>query len=369
MSTKVSSSLFKGTAKDILGTADAYVADKAASATLTDSLKSGMVSSTSGIPGLDSVKSGVDSLGLTKTVDKMTESIKSGQGFGQQDVIKSITDEVGDSEIVKGLEKRAKQAKEAIGGAFPFELSKACIDIIEMFALGLLGGGGFDLVRGGASHYVASTAVQCAMDAFGMLLSIPGMKGKLKNEVVDIEATSAVLAGLVGTLVEYGMQDDIEEVLKLSPSTLAVNRAVGKASGNIISKGNINTTNWMIDKIGMDDILAYNPNAVQDVIRNYDTSQSPNTPPEYFIETLAKMNPSWAKTGDTYYLSAFEGASPSAMAAFEKIPDLNDVSMIADVQYFLAPTLGYPSPVDVTRNIYPSAIGTAPFIPTSDRVA
>lgn len=366
MSTRISDTVFSGDASNKLTTADAYIANKSATKVMSDALASGTATSTQGVAtqGSSVFGSAKDVLSQSSTVNKVGDSIKAGQGVGPTDILGSIKGEVKDSTFYQGLEKRAKEAKEKIGGAFPFELSQACKDIIEMFAYGLLGGrSGYDLVRGGNSHFIASTAVQCALDAFGMLASIPGMKGKLKNEVIDVEATSMVLSGLIGTLVEFGMHDDIEEVLKLSPSTLAVNQAVGMSSGKIIEKGNINTIGWMVDKMGSDYILSYNSNAVNDIVRKYDTSQSPNTPPEYFIETLAKLNPNWANAGEIYYLTAFDGASPSAMKAFEQHPALNAISMTAPVEFFTPPGAGYPSPVDVTRNLYPLAVGVEDFIP------
>jgi len=204
------------------------------------------------------------------------------------------------------------------------------------------------------------------MDALGMLTGIKGLKNKIENTLVDIEATAQVLAGMITTLIDYDMVEDIEAVLGTSTSTIAVKRAIGIASANIGESGNLSMINWMLDEIGVSDALFYNSNLTYTILSNYDRSalssptggSTPEDPNEYFFSTLTRIDPNWDKEGELYYFNVIKDASPDAISAFESYDLYRALNMVGNVEYFTSSTTNDPTVAEVTRDLYPSATGT-----------
>lgn len=376
MSTKIANTVFSGDASEDLLTTDAYLTNQAAKIRLEQAIKSGALDKELGVPELtptagdaptnpnsDDQDAKEEKAGLSAVVAKVGDLAL--QKYDQAAAI--VKGQLGKPDDDRPMAERVDAATRDLGAMLPTQLSSACSRIVDRFKNMIFGpGNAYDVVGSGGSHKVRSDAVQCALDAFKALASITGLKGELKSSIVDIEASSQVLGGMLSVLVEYGMKEDIETVLNTTNSDNVKYRAIGLASKVIGQTGDLTMMNWMFDKIGVNGVQQYIPNLTSFIGNYYDKKATGNKSEDYFFGTLSRVDPYWDKKGELYYFDVFGGGSPDAINAFYTHDAYRAIAMTKDITYFDHQTVRDPSTLEVVNDLYPKAVGPSRYLPTSD---
>ena len=117
--------------------------------------------------------------------------------------------------------------------------------------------------------------------------------------IIDVEAESAILAGIVGTLSAYGAGDLIDYVIDEARSETARRNAWKYYSTEAVNGSDLAGINKVIDKIGLVAFLEGNPDAINMILSQFffGTKDTPDTYPAKRIElinTLVRINPNWA---------------------------------------------------------------------------
>lgn len=367
---------------DKLKSFDAYIDDAKARKKMDDAKKSGKKSKLKDKDGnldvdktddckkplLQSEKVEYEKSGFLKATEKMKSKVDE---FANSCAYKNT------KAAIKGMAQRKSQPKLSknrfksaltiLSAALPVQLSKSCQNIIDNFASKVAPKhNGYDKIGINGTKYIESDQVQCALDALEMLSGIKGLKGKITNTLVDIEATAVVLAGMITTLVDYDMVEDIEAVIGTNKSTKAMKRAVGLSSAVIISSGNLQLINWMIDKIGVSGAKEYNNDLIGDVVGNY--QRRPEDTDTSLINTLERIDPNWDKNGEIYYFDVITDGSPDAQEVFYIHAPFRALDTVRDVTYFNVVGNRLPTISEITRSLYPNATGAglAPTMSTSN---
>lgn len=375
MSTKIANTVFSGDASDDLLTTDAYISNQAAKMRLEQAIKSGALDKELGVPTLtptvgeqpstpnnNEQDAKEEKAGLPSAVDKVSNAAK--QKYDQASSI--VKKQLITPNDTRDMTQRVDAATRELGTMLPTHLSNACASIIERFRRRVFGRGNSYEISGLGGRRIFSDTVQCALDAFKALASIAGIKGDLKTSVIDIEATAQVLGGMIAILVDNGMKGDVETVLNTTPSLNVKRRAIGLASTAIVQSGDLTMVNWMFDQIGVSGVKEYIPNLTTFIGSHYDKAATGNPSPQYFFDTMFRVDPYWDRSGQIYYFDVIGSGSPDALAAYYTHDAYRAIAMTKDVVYFEQQTVRDPSALEVIGDLYPNAIGPAQFLPTSD---
>lgn len=252
----------------------------------------------------------------------------------------------------------------AIDERFPLGLSEACQAILDNFKSNLPPKQErYEKNKKGISSIVDSDEAQCAMDALEMLSGIKGLKNQIEATIYDIEAMANVIKGIVDTLFDYDFLNDLSEfkdlfdhlMSKTGMGKKAEKRAIAQSSPKIIEDGRVAFLEWLIMKIGIDEVLTSNPNFIADVLANYQKVDEGDD--ERLEAILAMADPNWMMKGSLHNMDIFQVVSSDAYAYLSQRRDFMSLMMAADV-------IGYPGSVfetiptvgDVTHDLYPDAV-------------
>lgn len=116
--------------------------------------------------------------------------------------------------------------------------------------------------------------------------------------IINIEAESAIIAGLAGQLIQYGLPQMLDEVLNQARSEEVRNNALAWISSSAVAGSDLDTTLKIIDTIGLTAFLANNPDAINQILGSYYLS-SDDTPADYparrdkLVLVLTRIDANW----------------------------------------------------------------------------
>lgn len=364
MTEGIASTVFAGDAADTLTSFDAYMADAAAMSRM-DGFKTSLTGQLT-VPDLNIPVP--DTSSLTEGVNSLSNRIRK---LAENDNFRRFKEIVGmiATGAAAGMSLARLQAA-AVGLSInlPRNLQDLCDGIVANFQVDLEARfPGFDKVGPGGSRIVLSDQVECALQAMGMLDSVRGTVSELNNVLVDIEATATVMSGVIKTLIDYDLTEDISLVVSRSASDVAAKRAIGMSTGHMLASGNLGVINWMISEIGPADVSYYEPNATGLLLENFDPDRIDRAdyedtpagdPIEYFFLTLKALDPKWDMKGQLYYFPNVGELSPGAQKAMETYDPYRSVSAGENVEFFPSSSVRDPTHIEVMRDLYPGAVGT-----------
>lgn len=374
MSSKISNTVFSGDASDTLITIDAYLSDERATHRLEQAIIAGNMDDKLGIPDIpvqdaDIPKTNTDKqdakeekADLPIVVEKVADLSK--QKYNQAAKMSEQRANKENEDAKRADALRAAAATKELGPMLPTHISSACARIVDKFKNKLFGNKNrYDVKGQYGVTTIASDAVQCALDAFKMLGAVTGIKDQLKTTVVDTEAEAQVLAGMIAVLMQNGMKEDVPTVLDTAATDNVKKRALGLASPDIIEAGDVHKTNWMFDQIGTTEVEKYIPDLTTYISMYYENKARLAGTDDAFLQTLTRVDPNWDQKNGLYNFDTIGKGSPDAIRAFDAHPPYRAIAMTKDVNYFQTDTIRAPSALEVTRDLYPKAIGPANFIP------
>lgn len=180
-------------------------------------------------------------------------------------------------------------------------------------------------------------------------------------KVIDIEAESAILAGIVGTLASYGVPDLIDYVIEEAQSEAARRNAWQYYSTEAVYGSDLAGINKVIDKIGLVAFLEANPDAINMILSQFffGTKDTVDTWPVKRVElinTLVRINPQWSmyNRNGVYIpnLEPFQIASDNAKSLFYLAEPERKYSL-ASINFPKKP------PGTIIQEMYPEAWVTA----------
>jgi len=202
---------------------------------------------------------------------------------------------------------------------------------------------------------VSTTNVKDTADLISLVQELTG-NSELAS-LINVEAESAVIAGIAGALMDYGIGDLVDDVVNMSRSDTVKMNALSYLSSQSVAGADLDTINKILDQLGLVKFLENNPNAVKDILSAYylGTDDTPDTYPakrDKLITTLARIDAHWYQRlrGGNYVLAldAFTVASTDA----KKLLTLDDPWRT----YLLAGTgRTAQAPADVIKALYPNA--------------
>lgn len=276
-------------------------------------------------------------LKATKKAKNKLDEFTNSCGFKNvKNVIKGVAQY---KEMADMGEDRWKAAAVGLSTMLPFQIPEACQNIIDNFASKLSPKHNGYMTNSGTG-LIESDEVQCALDALEMMLGIPGLKGKINNFIEDVEATATIIAGMVTTLIDYELLDNLETIFGQCKTLTTLRRAVGMAQNAITASGDIELLWMMTGLAGKISALEYDIKLVINSIRNYRNKgrtyvENAGTPEEViktederFIEFIEFIDPNWdlVDTGEfvpnepIYSLEPLIDLSPDAEKALAEHP-------------------------------------------------
>jgi hypothetical protein len=166
------------------------------------------------------------------------------------------------------------------------------------------------------------------------------------TQFINIEAESAIIGGIAKNLMDFGLDDLVDEAIEMGRteqvrqnafaymSVAAVNGPLGSGVGG----SNLDMINKVIDNIGITKFLEYNPDAVASIIAGYNFDPT-YTVADYpaqrtkLLNTLLRINANWDKKlrGAEYIpnLGPFLKQSASSKTLFCMSPPLRTLSLAA----------------------------------------
>lgn len=196
-------------------------------------------------------------------------------------------------------------------------------------------------------------------DARGILDLVNHISGNENlTQFFDVGAEANMLSGIFREAIQMGIPEAVEALAAAAQSSVAADYAL---RGNIevaVTVSDLDTTALMIDKLGINRILADVPDAPHRLVMNYQLPQGTahdQLDAEFskLSSVLDQLSPNWRhyeRGGEAVSdLSLFYNASPDARRLFARRPELQLEALIA-AEY--RPT----SMIQQARKMYPMAV-------------
>lgn len=120
----------------------------------------------------------------------------------------------------------------------------------------------------GAEILTHVTDVTGAGDLVNM---VKEMTGSLElGNLINIEAESAILSGMMSSLMDNGIPELIDDVIDIASCDGVRDNAMIWVSGAAILDSNMGLITKVIDTVGVPKFLSENPNGVNDILQSYD---------------------------------------------------------------------------------------------------
>lgn len=114
---------------------------------------------------------------------------------------------------------------------------------------------------------LSTTNVKDSEDLISLIQELTG-NSELAG-LINIEAESAVIAGIAGTLLDYDIPNLLDDVLDMSRSDTVRYNAMAYISTRAVAGADLDTVNKIIDTIGLSMFLENNPNAIKDIVGSF----------------------------------------------------------------------------------------------------
>lgn len=229
------------------------------------------------------------------------------------DTIGKIQTDKGTGVRLSELIVRAKTTKMSKADLLNGALSAMGTDLPNL--LGKLGGSLKDRVAETAGTLLgddAKRAVEVLYNDAGMLIEASNVKdardlldfiGGVTNadliRFVDIEAESAILAAVAQELMAYNAPDILDDLIETSSSERVKLNVYSYIGATAISGSDLPTVNKILDKIGLNKFLEFNPDAIDQILSSYtkgfDGVESYPQRRELLVSTLQRIDPHWNK--------------------------------------------------------------------------
>lgn len=313
--------------------------------------------------GPDEVKIGYEKSGFVKalediksTVDNFAESCAF-QTFKKGLAAVSDMKRAGVFDGGMSFQDRLKKAAAALSPLLPMQLSQACQNVVDKFKQKHIPArDGYVVENDGSMMFIMSDEADCAMDLLEMLSGVPGLKAHIKNTIVDVEASAVLLSGMVNSMVDAEMLQDITNVLGISENSWVGKRVIRYTEKAITRSGDTLSTLYILDK-GRDAFMLSPQELTENVIGTYKEKTPEDR--DRFWEILDKINPNWDQDAQGVFNGdAFEFVSKDAEKALEGRVEYKSLNMIGSVRFIedynkkRNPTIA-----EVTRDLYPLATG------------
>lgn len=306
-------------------------------------------------PEIDLLSNVVGGVGTTLN-NAFTRLKKS--GFNLADLAKMVDLKQPDGINVQEAEKRLNQMLgvniTSIKGMSP---SQQLSTVSKLVGLSGINPNQLNTVGGGVLK--VANGVQ-ADNVNGILNGLKTILGSdVITNVIDTTAQMGFLTTMLDYSVNYGMADAIKSIIaKLNESKyynrLALPSIVGSFNTAILM-GDLDTVESMIDSVGANTLLAYYPNAVNLILRNY-AFKNETTVFEYdalleqLLRVLVSLNPEWATRTKN-------GESVSSLTVFQNIGRSARTLLMRDESYrtaiMVAPTYPPATKLTLLKKFYP----------------
>lgn len=189
----------------------------------------------------------------------------------------------------------------------------------------------------GTDNLISCDNVSETIDMLSITTSYLGISSNIQT--TDIGAETALMSNIfsyVSTLKIPGLMDTL---ISSSDNTESLNQSLKNCVPDVIQQNDLDSLNSIINKIGAEEVLTADPNAVQNILSSY-TLDSTTTADEYqklynqLTGTLDSLNPNWntiERNGETITdLTSLDGISDDAKTILSINSDYQTMFLIND---------------------------------------
>lgn len=333
MATRLANSIFQGRSTDKLITEDAYsIVDNITRNAFFDSIKgvySDLIDNLNTKAGKNAIKDLIKAA-TSETVDK-------------EQLLDKALNTLGTSRygILKNLNGSIKTKLVEAGSVLMGDSSKKVIDIVY-------------------NELKISTTTDNVNDAGDLIDLIKDISGGEELlEMIDVEAESAVVGGLLSSAISEGIPEVMDDILDLTGNSTVKVNALAYAAKDALNSGRTDTVNKIIDEIGANKIFETDNKATKTLLSSFTLegkSVSEHTAARTdLVDTLTRLDADWDKESrngeKVFSLSAYSNMSEDSKKLLLQEEPQRTLALAVD-------SYKTKSVDEVIKELYPNALLT-----------